>query len=161
YAYVGAFQNFIRVSRDGGKTWEEFLPNIHTAATVTGLAVVSTGMKAAPRVYAMVWTTNGSGIFRSDDYGHTFKPFANNLQLVVEGRADDSLLYGLSGDVFVKTSDGGQDWAVVESARFLYQPLYRTKGNHLTTVKQSINDPQGPTASVIEQIESDPFDPTI
>jgi hypothetical protein len=159
YSYVGSLSN-IRLSTDGGKSWKEFVPKIATTATVTGLAIIGMGMKASRRVYAMVWTTEGHGIYRSDDYGRNFRLFADRIQLVPEHRADDSMLYGLSGELLMNTVDGGKNWTAVEGTEFLHKPLYRTPERYLTTVKENQYDQEVRPRSV-EQIESDPFDPAI
>ena len=126
-------------TRDGGKTWEKVLYKDDK----TGAIDLSFDPNNSRIIFASLWEANrtpwgltdggpGSGLYRSNDGGTTWKHLeGNGLPGGVLGRigvsvagGDGSRVYALieaeKGGLF-RSDDGGDHWALVNGDRNLYQ----------------------------------------
>lgn len=113
----GAREGGIYRSTDGGSTWTKLtagLPN-----ELIGKANIAVSAAAPDRVYVLMEAKPGSGLYRSEDAGGSFRLVSNNPQLSTRPfyyttlDADptnaDVIYAGAEG--YFKSTDGGENWS--------------------------------------------------
>lgn len=111
----------IIISSDGGKTWKEsnegFVTDVHVSKIVIDKknpAIVYATTQGATSFQDK--TGNGSGVFKSTDYGSTWKKINNGLEtvetntLAIDPNNSDVLYLGTDDDGVYKSNDGGISW---------------------------------------------------
>ncbi len=105
-------------SMDGGDTWEEIRHNKGLPKGLLGKMAVVTSPAKSGRVWALIEAKEKPGLYRSDDYGDTWKLVSDKGEL--RGRAwyymhmtacpqDENTLY-VNDFNFWKSIDGGHNW---------------------------------------------------
>ena len=108
-------------SFDGGDTWEEISrnPGLPTEGVIGKIGVSASGAKAG-RVYAIVEHEDGA-VFRSDDYGDTWKRGSEERSLrtrawyyhhIVADPGDANVVWVLNNELW-KSIDGGESFSRV------------------------------------------------
>ena len=111
----------IIISSDGGKTWREsnegFVTDVHVSKIVVDKknpAIVYATTQGATNFQDK--TGNGSGVFKSTDYGSTWKKINSGLGTVetntfaIAPNNNDVLYLGTDNDGAYQSNDGGASW---------------------------------------------------
>ncbi|HEX6941006.1 MAG TPA: hypothetical protein VF158_16425 [Longimicrobiales bacterium] len=118
--WVGTDDGNVQVSRDGGKSWTEVSRNARGVPDGTYVSRVVASAAAPGRAYA-AFDAHRDGdfrpyLFRTDDFGRTWRPVVNGLpelgpvNVVIEHPENPELLFlGTEHALFVST-DGAASW---------------------------------------------------
>lgn len=111
----------IIISSDGGETWREsnegFVTDVHVSKIVVdkkNSAVVYATTQGATNFQEK--TGNGQGVFKSTDYGNTWKQMNNGLEtgeintVAIDPNNENVLYLGTDNDGLYKSIDGGNTW---------------------------------------------------
>jgi len=114
--YVGSDDGLIHISKDAGQTWEKIASGLPTNLWVSR---VTASAHAEGRVYASLngyrWDLFDALIYRSDDYGKTWKPIGLDLpkepvNVIKEDPENENILYvGTDHGAYV-SQDGGESF---------------------------------------------------
>ncbi len=117
----------IIISSDGGKTWKEsnegFVADVHVSKIVIDKknpAIVYATTQGATNFQEK--TGSGQGIFKSTDYGNTWKKINNGLEtvetntLAIDPNDSDVLYLGTDNNGLYKSIDGGNSWEKIAIA---------------------------------------------
>ena len=111
-------------STDGGSTWTSIMTGLPTFAEGLGRIGLAVAPSDARRLYVTIDAGNGSGIYRSDDAGGTWRKVSNDVR--VHNRGSDfaelkvdpknaDIVY--SGSIVAwKSTDGGSTWKMFRGA---------------------------------------------
>lgn len=108
-------------SRDGGDSWEEISLNKGFPQTLKGKIGVSASPVQAGRVFAIVEAKDASGLYRSDNFGDTWKLQTDNSDLlcrpwyymhIFADPQDADTVYVLNLDMH-KSTDGGKSFTPI------------------------------------------------
>lgn len=111
----------IIISSDGGRTWREsnkgFVTDVHVSKIVVdkkNSAIVYATTQGATNFQEK--TGSGHGVFKSTDYGNTWKKINNGLKtvetntLAIDPNNNNVLYLGTDNDGLYKSIDGGDTW---------------------------------------------------
>jgi len=165
YDCYGVFGGSFRLSKDGGKTWDLITPMIGGRGinNLGKIEFIETGALAPGRLYARIWPGDGdeTKICVSDDYGKSFKYLTDQVDRVVEARADDKILFGGLPSVqrIGVSRNGGISWKALEASSEFWLPLYHDAlTGFIHTWRKSPQDQKYIPIFQIQQIEGDPKD---
>jgi photosystem II stability/assembly factor-like uncharacterized protein len=114
--WVGTDDGYVQLTRDGGKTWKNVTPHGLAEGRVNSMEVSPVDPGTVYVVYdRMKWNDNTPHIFKTTDYGQTWKDLAGGLpqdmpvRVVREDPGRKGLLYaGTENAMWVSLDDGGQ-----------------------------------------------------
>lgn len=117
----GAREGGIYKSTDGGTTWTKLTNGL--PGELFGKSNVAVSAADPQRVYVLVEAKPGSGLYRSDDAGASFRLVSSNPQLTtrpfyyitisVDPSNADVVYAGAEG--YFKSTDGGRSWATMRT----------------------------------------------
>lgn len=105
-----SFSTFISRTRDTGRTWSE--PRSIDSRVITGLQLGSKGNICAIEDFGNVYV--------SPDSGNTWKKPAADLKLTFAHMVNQQVIYGLTKESLVKSTDTGVTWNTVSGEGYEY-----------------------------------------
>lgn len=163
------FRFQFELSQTGGMSWQEIFPEISGGGKPRNFDLIGIGARQPGRVYAQIRLIGNDEdfcLYRSDDYGHTFRKVTKEVRYAVESRANPNLLIGVSNlrpglPIGICLSiDGGDHWSRIPSEN-LAEPLVCDSGQPpiiRTWVEHDSHDTLINNDFAISQIETDPSD---
>lgn len=110
-------------TKDGGSTWENISEHEGLPQGLKERMDVSISQSEPDRIWALMSAEGGRGLYRSDDFGDTWRKISNHAELtgrtyyfqkLLADPADEDIVYVMNWNILV-SRDGGETFEIIPS----------------------------------------------